>query len=161
MRLQILLGGFFLVAAISPAAATGELECSIEDKAIKFYVHAGLTRGMGFPTFDLKGDLKFLRADIADQYRAIPFGNADRPQYWQDDKELRLLLYWEREGTTKFASVELEIRTEAPGASDDTGSYEGSYKLTGYNLLAESVEGANGPDGNTTKLEGSVTCSVE
>lgn len=161
MRLQVLLASCFLAAAISPALATGELECSIKDEAIHFYVHAGMTRGMGYPTFDLKGELKFLGGDIADHYRVIQFGNLDRPQYWLDSKELRLLLYWEREGTTPFASVELEIRTEPLGGSDDTGPYEGRYKLSGYNLLGHSLEGADGPNGKTTMLEGSVTCSVD
>lgn len=161
MRLQNFLAGLFLAGAVSTAAATGELECSIKDESVRFSIHAGLTRGMGSPTFDLKGELKFLGGTVADNYRVIHFGNLDRPQYWLDSKELRLLLYWEREGTTPFASVALEIRTEPLGGSDDTGPYEGRYKLSGYNLLGDSLKGADGPNGKLTTLEGSVTCSVE
>lgn len=153
MRLQCLLGGYFLAAAALPAAASGGLECSIKDKAVRFTVNAGVTSGMGQPTFNLKGDLELLDRTVAQDLRVVAFGNGDRPQYWLDGKELRLVLYKEREGDKPFGSVELELRAKAAG---DDGAFRGTYRLTTYDM-----SGSDSGEGKTTTLRGKIACSVE
>lgn len=154
MRLQYLLGGFLLAATALPAAASGGLDCSIKDKSVQFTLNSGVTHGMGGPTFNLKAELKILRKGIVEDFRTVALDDGNRPQYWLDGKDLRLLFYREREGNGPFASVELEIRTKATG--DDEGTYNGTYKLTGDGLL-----GTDSVQSERLELKGKVSCSVE
>lgn len=154
MRLQILQGSLFLMAAVVPAAASGGLDCSIKDKSVDFTLSSGVTRGMGGPTFNLKADLKILKKGVVEDFRAMVLDDGNRPQYWLDDKELRLIFYREREGDKPFASVELEIRAKSIG--DDAGTYNGTYKLTG-----DSLQGAGSAQPGRLMLKGKVSCSVE
>lgn len=154
MRLQVLQAGLFLMAAVMPAAASGGLDCSIKDKSVIFTLNSGVTHGMGSPTFNLKAELKLLKKGIVEDFRAVALDDGNRPQYWLDDKELRLIFYREREGNGPFASVELEIRAKAAG--DDAGTYNGTYKLTG-----DGVQGTDGAQSERLMLKGKVSCSVE
>ena len=152
MRLPILLAGLIVSASALPAAATGTLECEIKDKSVSFSLHAGMTRGMGSPTFSLKGEMEVRDKGVAPDLRTIGFANEDRPQYWMNSKELRMVLYTERNTDRPFASVELELLTKAAG---DDGSYGGSYKLTIHDMST------GGGEGKTTTLRGKVGCSVD
>ena len=153
MRLQFLLSGPLLAATAFPAAASGGLECSIKDKSARFTVNAGVTSGMGSPTFNLKGELEMLDKSIAQDLRTIVFGDADRPQYWLDGKELRLILYKERGGDKPFGSVELELRAKSAG---EEGTFRGTYKLS-----AHDMSGSDSGEGKTTTLRGKISCFVE
>lgn len=153
MRLQILLGGFLLAATALPAAASGGLECTIKDKSVRFTVNAGITSGMGRPTFNLKGELAIVDRAVAQDLRAVTFAADDRPQYWLDGKELRLVLYKERQGDKPFGSVELELRAKAAG---DDGTFRGTYKLSTYDM-----SGSDSGEGKATTLRGKIACSVE
>lgn len=153
MRVHLILSGLFLVAAALPAVASGGLSCTAEDKSIRFNVEAGITSGMGGPTFNLRGQLDILDKVVAEDLRSITFGDADRPQYWLDDKELRLLLYKERAGDKPFGSVELELRA---GIADEEGTFRGTYALSVYDLA-----GSGNSEGKTTTLKGDISCFVE
>lgn len=152
MRLPILLAGLILSATALPAVATGTLGCAIKDKSVRFTLHAGMTRGMGYPTFSLKGEMQVLDKNVAPDLRAVSFADLDRPQYWMNSKELRMVLYTERNTDRPFASVELELLTKAAG---DDGSYGGTYKLTIHDMST------GGGEGKTVTLRGKTGCSVD
>lgn len=153
MRLHGLVGGLFLMAMAAPAAASGGLDCSIEDKSVRFTLNSGVTRGMGSPTFNLKGKLEILEGVVAEDFRTIAFDGGDRPQYWLDDKDLRLLFYKERLGDKPFGSVALEIRTKPVGEEGD-GTYEGTYELQIYDASIND-------NGGDKAAKGKVSCFVE
>lgn len=142
-----------LAIAISSANASGGIACDIEDTSVRLNVRAGVTHGMGSPTFNFKGDLTVRNDKIAEDLRRVTFDDGDRPQYWLDDKELRLVLYKERVADKAFGSVELIIRT---AADDDGGSFAGTYKLS----IADATA-STGSDSKTIGYTGAVTCFAE
>ncbi len=90
------------------------------------------------------------RADAADDLRKGGFGKENLAQYWLDDKEMKFLLYRERNGAGEFGSVELLIVTKPVG--DDIG-YDGTYTLT-LSDMTGGGEGKNHNDGRQGHLLG-------
>jgi hypothetical protein len=58
-----------LLSSAGTAFATGGIWCSADDAAVKFQVGAGVTTGMGGPTFNFRGDLEILGQPIDDSLR--------------------------------------------------------------------------------------------
>lgn len=152
MRLPILLASLLVSASALSAAAAGTLQCSIQDEAVSHNLHAGMTRGMGYPTFSLKGELDVRDKKVAPDLHKVSFADLDRPQYWMNGKELRMMLYTEFNTNRPFASVELELLTKA---AEDDGTYEGTYTLTIHDMST------GGGEGTTTTLRGKTSCFVE
>lgn len=150
MRTIICVTMLFLSAG--SAAATGGIWCSVDDAAVKFQVDAGVTTGMGGPTFNFRGDLEIKARPADDQLRKTTFENSNLTQYWLDNKELRLNIYHEQEVAKRFSSVELTILTKA----SDEGVYDGEYKLAVYDSTADKDS-----DGKTADLTGKVSCGAE
>jgi hypothetical protein len=146
--------GAILVILAGEAAASGGIGCGAEDQSASFELAAGVTRGMGGPTFNFRGDLEILDRTVAEDLRKLSFEDRHLAQYWLDGDELRLLVFSEREGEGLYGSVELTIRTRARG-NDDAGSYEGSYEIEVYDL------GTSGGEGKTLTLTGVVSCFAE
>jgi hypothetical protein len=140
-----------LLSAANVAAASGGLWCDVEDKAVRIAINSGVTRGMGGPIFNFAGKLEILDSSVTENLRKAEFDSAHVPQYWLDGKELRLLLYREREADKPFGSVELTILTKA----DDEGSYAGRYALQVY----DNVDGS--PEGKSWNFEGEISCGAE
>lgn len=150
MRTIICVTMLFLSAG--PAAATGGIWCSVDDAAVKFQVDAGVTTGMGGPTFNFRGDLEIKARPVGDQLRKTVFEGSNLTQYWLDNKELRLNIYHEQEVAKTFSSVELTILTRA----SDEGIYDGEYKLAVYDSTADKDS-----DGKAVDLTGKVSCGAE
>lgn len=153
--MQSLLSGLLLAAAAAPAFASGGLDCSAEDRKVKLSVSSGVTRGMGGPTFNFHAELELRGKTFAEDLSKLSFDGGNRPQYWLDGKELRLLLYKEREADKPFGSVEVEIRTRAAGDPDE-GTYKGSYSIAVY----DGGEDGTGED-KTATFTGKVNCFAE
>ena len=141
-----------LLLSASAAFASGGLWCSVEDKAVKFAIEAGVTRGMGGPTFNFRGDLEILGRPAGDSLRKTVFENSNLTQYWLDDKELRLNVYREHEAAPTYNSVKLTILTKA----SDEGVYGGRYTLAIYDAAADT-----GKNGKPVEVTGKVSCEAE
>lgn len=141
-----------LLLTAGSAFATGGIWCSAEDAAVTFRVEAGVTRGMGGPTFNFRGDLEILGRPIGDDLRKTVFDGSNLTQYWLDGKELRLLVYREHEVANTYSSVELTIMTKA----SEEGTYDGHYSLAIYEGTADT-----GGDGMPAALTGKVSCGAE
>ena len=150
MRTIICVTMLFLSA--STAHATGGIWCSADDAAVKFQVDAGVTTGLGSPTFNFRGDVEIKARLADDQLRETTFENSNLTQYWLDAKELRLNIYHEQEVAKRFSSVELTILTRA----SDESVYDGDYKLAVY----DSAVDKDG-DGKPANLSGAVSCGAE
>ena len=142
--------GLFLSAGT--AFATGGIWCSVDDAAVKFQVDAGVTTGMGGPTFNFRGDLEIKARPDGDELRKTVFENSNLTQYWLDNKELRLNIYREHQVANTYSSVELTILTKA----SDEGVYDGQYKLAVYDAAADTDK-----DGKPVELTGKVSCGAE
>ncbi|MER9689337.1 hypothetical protein [Mesorhizobium sp. M0139] len=141
-----------LLLSAAAASASGGVWCSVDDKAVQFEVGAGVTRGMGGPTFNFRGDLEILGRPEGDSLRKTVFEDSDLTQYWLDDKELRLNIYHEHQLGDKFNSVELTILTK----TSDEGVYDGRYTLAVYDNAADTEQ-----DGKPKELTGKVSCGAE
>ncbi|RVB76847.1 MAG: hypothetical protein E5Y88_12000 [Mesorhizobium sp.] len=141
-----------LLLSAGTAFATGGIWCSAEDAAVKFEVEAGVTRGMGGPTFNFRGDLEILGRPVGDGLRKSVFEDSNLTQYWLDGKELRLLVYREHEVANTYSSVELTILTKA----SEEGVYDGRYSLAIYDGTAAADK-----DDKPVELTGKVSCGAE
>jgi hypothetical protein len=141
-----------LLSSASAAFASGGIWCSTDDPVAIFGVEAGVTRGMGGPTFNFRGDLEIKARPAGDSLRKTVFEDLNLTQYWLDGKELRLNIYREHEGAQKFNSVELTILTK----TSDEGVYDGSYTLSIYDAAADTDQ-----DGKPVELTGKVSCGAE
>ena len=151
MRAIICAAALLLVSA-GAACASGGIWCNVEDSAVKFDVGAGVTRGMGGPTFNFSGTLEILGRPVADDLRKTVFEDSNLTQYWLDNKELRLNIYHEHEVASTFNWVELTILTKA----SDEGIYDGQYTLQIYDSAADTDK-----DGKTAELTGKASCGAE
>jgi len=150
--MRTIIGVTALALSAGTAFASGGIWCSVDDAAVKFQVDAGVTTGMGGPTFNFRGDLEIKARPAGDHLRKTVFENSNLTQYWLDNKELRLNIYHEHEVTKIYSSVELTILTKA----SDEGVYDGQYKLAVYDSTADK-DG----DGKTADLTGTVSCGAE
>ncbi|AZO64871.1 MULTISPECIES: hypothetical protein [unclassified Mesorhizobium] len=142
-----------LLLSAGAASASGGIWCSVDDNAaVKFEVEAGVTRGMGGPTFNFRGDLEILGRPVGDDLRKTMFEDSNLTQYWLDGKELRLLVYREHEVANTYSSVELTILTKA----SEEGVYDGRYSLAIYDGAAAADK-----DGKPVELTGKVSCGAE
>jgi hypothetical protein len=148
--MRILLSAMAVLASTSAVSASGGASCSNDGGAAAIDLSAGITHGMGGPVFSLTATVD-AKAEAADDLKKGSFGKENLAQYWLDDKDMKFLLYREREGAGEFGSVELLIVTKPVG---DDVTYDGTYRLT----LSDMTGGG---DGKNTMLEGKVTCSVE
>jgi hypothetical protein len=139
-----------ILASAAPALASGGASCANDGGDVAIDLSAGITHGMGGPVFSLTATVD-AKVEAAADLRKGSFAKENLAQYWLDDKEMKFLLYRERDGAGEFGSVELLIVTKPVG--DDVG-YDGTYKLTLTDMTG-------GGEGKNTTLEGKVTCSVE
>ena len=141
-----------LLSSAGAALASGGIWCSAEDAAAIFEVEAGVTRGMGGPTFNFRGNLEILSRSAGDSLRKTVFEDSNLTQYWLDGKELRLNIYREHEAAQKINSVELTILTK----TSDEGVYDGNYTLAVYDAAADTDQ-----DGKPVEISGKVSCGAE
>ncbi|QPC89428.1 hypothetical protein [Mesorhizobium sp. INR15] len=150
MRMIICLAALLLPA--EAASASGGIWCDVDDAQVKFDVGAGVTTGMGGPTFNFRGDLEIKARPEGDDLRKTVFEDSNLTQYWLDNKELRLNIYHEHEVAKTFSSVELTILTKA----SDEGVYDGEYKLAIYDSTKDVDS-----DGKPMELTGKISCGAE
>ncbi|MER9965337.1 hypothetical protein [Mesorhizobium sp. M0060] len=141
-----------LLLSAGTALASGGIWCSVEDKAVKFQVDAGVITGMGGPTFNFRGDVEILDRPVGDDLRKTLFEDSNLTQYWLDNKELRLLVYREHEVANTYSYVKLAILTKA----SDEGVYDGRYLLEVYDGTTDADR-----DGKPAELTGKVSCGAE
>ena len=141
-----------LLSSASAAFASGGIWCNVDDSAVLFDVSAGVTRGMGGPTFNFRGALEIKARPVGDGLRKRVFEQSNLTQYWLDNEELRLNIYHEQEVAKTFSTVELTILTKA----GDEGVYDGQYTLAVYDSAADTDK-----EGKTTELTGKVACGAE
>src|SRR5262245_12517196 len=100
-----------LLSAVTSASASGGISCNAEDQSAKFVIESGVTHGLGGPLFNFRATLEIVDKNVAKDLRRIEFSQSQVPQYWLDNKSLKLLLYYERANDKPFGSIELTIET--------------------------------------------------
>lgn len=150
MRRLMLVLGMSLLGG--PALASGGFSCEAKDDAASFLLESGVTHGMGGPAFNFRGTIDITAKDVPDDLRKMSFAQENLAQYWLDGKELRLVVYREREAEKPHGYVELTILT----STTEEGSTEGTYALSVYDVGPEGSA-----EGRTVEAKGKVGCFVE
>ncbi len=138
------------LCAVTPALASGGLSCEAKGRQASFEVQSGITRGMGSPLFSFRGSIRIAGKQVAADLRTLSFRQENVAQYWLDGRELRLVLYREREGSNPHGYVQVTLLARATGGE---GEFKGSYSLTAFDTTGDRER--------TQKAEGRVTCFVE
>lgn len=141
-----------ILLAAGPAGASGGLSCGAKDEAVNLTIESGVTRGMGSPVFNFRGEIEISNKAISQDLRKMSFERDHLAQYWLDGEELRMVVYREREGDKPHGYVEVTVRTK----SGDEGDYIGQYSVTVFDMTD-----ATGGDGKTYNFTGRATCLVE
>lgn len=139
---------FLLVA--TPALASGGLSCEASGNGAVIAVESGVTRGMGGPLFNFRGTSEFASKEVEADLGKQSYADEHVAQYWLDGKDLRLVLYREREGDKPHGYVEITILTKQV----EEGSYEGSYELTAFDTTGSD-------EGRRLELKGKISCFAE
>lgn len=119
---------------------------------MKLTIESGITRGMGSPVFDLRGQIEIFDRAVAEDLRKMSFDGGHLAQYWLDGEELRLIVYREREADKPHGYVEVIVKTR----SGEDGDYIGQYSVTVFDMAV-----AQGGEGKTFNYSGRATCLVE
>ncbi len=135
----------------SGAHASGGFGCDADDKQVSFLFESGVTRGMGSPVFNFRGNVEIKAKAVAADLRTLEFDGAHLAQYWSEDGQLNLVIYREREGDKPHGYVQIVIRTKG-----DEEGMSGSYELTAFDGVDEAT-----PEGKTYSASGKVECIVE
>ncbi|MDI4658323.1 hypothetical protein [Xanthobacter autotrophicus] len=139
------------VAGLSPAGATGSLNCSIDDKAIAFEAQAVFSHGLASDFSNFRAELNATAKDAPPAFAKVEMDGAALAHHWFHGNELRLHLYQERT-EAPFGSLELVLRTRSRDA--DETAFAGRYELR---LFVAGVDG--GKDFERT-YKGRATCSA-
>jgi len=140
------------LASMTEAQATAGLNCSAEDKSIRFSADAVLSRGAGEGFVSFRGELTVLVKAAPDDFRTVKFESEHLTQRWLHGNELKLRIYRERDGQGPFGYLDLVLNTR--GAGDEI-NYRGTYALTIYHLPSDASS-----EGKTVKARGRVSCSI-
>ncbi|MDP3896566.1 MAG: hypothetical protein Q8Q62_07810 [Mesorhizobium sp.] len=146
--LLLLLG---LAALSIEAHASGGFGCDADDKNVSFLFESGVTRGMGSPVFNFRGNVEIKAKEVAADLRRLEFDGAHLAQYWSEDGQLNLVIYREREGDKPHGYVQVVIRTKG-----DEEGLSGSYELTAFDGVNDAT-----PEGRTYSASGKVECIME
>lgn len=150
--MRVMMAVMSILLAAGPAVASGGLSCGAKDEAVKLTIESGVTRGMGSPVFDFRGEIEIANKAVAEDLRKVSFDGSHLAQYWLDGEELRMVVYRERGADKPHGYVEVTVRTK----SGDEGDYIGQYAVTVYD-----TNGTTGGDGKTFNYTGRATCLVE
>ncbi len=146
-----------MLLGTSPAAASGGLSCSADEKGITVELEGGVTRGMGGPLFSFAGRAAIEDASVAEDLRATAFELAHVAQYWLDGAELKLRLYRERDGDRPHGYVELLVDTKAQGEPDE-GVYAGTFTIATFDGTGD---GTGDGEPKQYEVEGQIECFAE
>lgn len=143
-----------LLPWLSPAHATGNFLCEIDDPSLKFTAESAFSHGLGEAFLSFKANLEVKLEGTPTDWANLELDSAALVHHWFADGDLNLHLYREREGDGPHGYVELIVTTEQNARDDDETAFEGAYELTVYETSPSEGEG------KTLKAQGKASCSV-
>ena len=141
-----------LACGTAPSLASGGLWCEADDAKVMFHIESGITRGLGNPLFNFRGELEIKDPAVAGDLRKSSFEMNNLTQHWLDASDMRLQLYRERGGDGPGGEVELVILAKAV----DEATFEGSYTLT-----VSDMTGVTTGEAKAQEFKGKASCSAE
>ncbi|MEP9352875.1 hypothetical protein ABLE93_04665 [Xanthobacter sp. KR7-65] len=142
--------GLALLLAASPAAATGTLTCSIDDKRVAFEAQTAFSHGFGAGFNGFQARLELKGKDAPAGFAPLELNAEALVHHWFHGKDVRLHLFHAPSGGPD-GEVELVLQARATGGEED--GYAGRYVLT------VSAPGSDGKS-RTLSFKGRATCSA-
>ena len=152
MRARRAVGLLGLMAWVSPAQATGNFLCEIDDPSLKFTAESAFSHGLGEAFLGFKASLEVRLKDAPKDWARLEIDSGSLVHHWFAGGDLNLHIYREREGSGPHGYVELIVRTEQNARDDDEAAFDGAYELTVYEVAK--------PESRTWTANGKVSCSV-
>jgi hypothetical protein len=137
-----------------PAAASGNLLCSVEDETFTINLEGIFSHGLGEALTEAKGEID-IKADLGPLNKALagkPLALADVKQFWMHGQELKVRLYRDAEGEAQ-GSLEVVIETARDG--DDETAFAGTYTAT-----VRRVDARTGAEEESVSGRGPIACSA-
>ncbi|MEP9348725.1 hypothetical protein [Xanthobacter sp. KR7-225] len=136
-----------------PAAASGTIDCQIDDKAVAFDAQIVFSHGLAGAFTNQRYELTLKAKGAPDDLRALELDAAALAHHWFHGAELKLHIYHER-AAGRHGAVELVIETRQAGKADEEGAYAGRYRLD----VSDLPDGARAA--KTWTYRGKVACSA-
>lgn len=142
-----------LLVSLSPAHATGNFLCEVDDPSLKFSAESTFSHGLGEVFTDFRGHISVVLTEAPKDFTSIEIGAPQLAHHWFSGPDLKLHIYKERPADAAHGYVELIVETRQ--SQDDETEFSGTYKLTAFEAGTSSTA-----EGRTLKAEGKVSCSV-
>lgn len=141
-----------IICAPASAFATGNLDCTLNDKNLSFTYEALFSYSGSSPLLQAHASFQSRHPQTSTHLKRLDENSLPRIQQWFEGKDLRLQFYAETEGEeVPFAAVRLTIETTL---GEDGNSYSGTYRLE---ITPEVVAGK---ESEVIRLEGPAACSA-
>lgn len=144
-----------VLASLSPAHATGNFLCEVDDASLKFSAESAFSHGLGGVFVGFNGAIEVLVKDAPKDLAKLEIEDAHLAHHWFADRDLNLHIYREREGDAPHGYVELIVKTEQDARDDDETAYGGTYELSVYDVGSPSA-----PEGRIWTATGKASCSA-
>ncbi len=137
-----------------PAAASGNISCSVDDETFAISVEGIFSQGLGEGLTQLKGevDIKANLGPLAAGLAGKPLEVGDVKQFWMYGRELKLRLYRDSAGEPPGS---LEVVIETAQDTDDATSFTGTYTAS-----VRRVDSKTGAEEETVSGRGPIACSA-
>lgn len=140
-----------LALACAPAHASVGFSCAVNDAAMKFTLEGAYGRSLGSGIGNFGGEAEIKVKGVPADARKLKLESSHLTQNWFHGLDLKLTVYWMKEGDGPSPEVVLIIETRRAGKSEDS-PYRGTYALKVFDT--ESA------DGKPREARGKVSCSV-
>ena len=137
-----------------PAAASGNLLCSVEDETFTINLEGIFSHGLGEALTEAKGEIG-IKADLGPLATGLagkPLALPDVKQFWMYGQELKVRLYRDSEGEAQ-GSLEIVIETAREG--DDETAFAGTYTAS-----VRRVDPKTGAEEESVSARGPIACSA-
>lgn len=152
--LRPMIAAAMLASGALPAAASGNLMCSVEDETFMINLEGIFSHGLGEALTEAKGEVD-IKADLGPLTKALtgkPIALADVKQFWMYGPELKVRLYRDAEGDAQ-GSLEIVIQTAREG--DDETAFAGTYTAS-----VRRVDPKTGAEEESVSGRGPIACSA-
>jgi hypothetical protein len=149
----LLAATLFVLGAV-PAAASGNLLCSVEDETFTINLEGVFSHGLGEALQEAKGEVE-IKADLGELAKALsgkPLALPDVKQFWMHGQELKVRLYRDAEGEAK-GNLEIVIETAREG--DDETDFAGTYVAS-----VRRLDTKTGAEEESVSGRGPIACSA-
>jgi len=137
-------------ACVLPAHASVGFSCVVNDAAMKATLEGSYGRSVGSGPGNFGGEAEIKLKGVPADARKLTIASSHLTQNWFHERDLKLTIYWMKDGDGPSPEVVLMIETRC-GKSEDS-PYRGTYALKVFDPASA--------EGKPREARGRVSCSV-